>query len=90
MPGTRPATGAGTGPIIPGALADRWNIAAVLRVWGPTEARIGLHAIVQEPDGTWLSKMGNNCLIRIRHPLDIAGTEFGQPLAVFARRRGPA
>jgi hypothetical protein len=51
---------------------------------GVVEATHGAH---QEADGTWTSKLGSNPLIRHATPQAVAGGTYGQPIAVYVRRR---
>jgi hypothetical protein len=41
------------------------------------------HAAVQQADGTWTSKLGQLPLIRYYNPLAVAGTQYGQPVAMY-------
>lgn len=46
-----------------------------------------IHAIKQEPDGSWSSKNGAEELIRCRSPYDLAGGSYGQPCRVYIRTK---
>jgi hypothetical protein len=43
------------------------------------------HAALQNPDGSWSSKLGALALIRHWQPDDIAGPLYGTPVAVYTR-----
>jgi len=45
------------------------------------------HAALQEPDGSWSSKLGQLPLIRHPTPQALNGSVYGQPVAVYVRRR---
>jgi type VI secretion system secreted protein VgrG len=45
------------------------------------------HAALQAADGTWTSKLGQLPLIRHRTPQDLNGPSYGQPVAVYVKRR---
>ena len=45
------------------------------------------HAAVQEPTGTWTSKLGKLPLIRHTHPTALSGGAYGVPVAVYVRLR---
>lgn len=59
------------------------------RVPDPSALFLPLHAVLQEPDGGFTSKMGRaGPLIRIRDPGALTGPEYGEPLRVYERRKG--
>ncbi len=45
------------------------------------------HAIVQEKDGTWSSKMGKDERIRVLDPDELGGGLYGNPVRVYVRKR---
>jgi hypothetical protein len=45
------------------------------------------HAIIQEPDGSWHTKMGGNAMLRIHDPNLLSGGSYGEPVAVYVRPR---
>jgi len=45
------------------------------------------HAIVQEKDGTWSSKMGAHERIRVLDPDELGGGLYGNPVRVYIRKR---
>jgi hypothetical protein len=49
-----------------------------------------MHASLQENDGTWTSKLGAGPLLRVRHPQELAGGDYGEIIAVFIRPRKTA
>src|SRR5437016_5479833 len=46
------------------------------------------HAALQEPDGSWASKLGNLPLIRHANPYAVDGPTYGVPVATYVRRAG--
>lgn len=43
------------------------------------------HAAIQQPDGTWTSKMGHGGLIRHATPQAVSGPLYGRPILVYTR-----
>jgi hypothetical protein len=44
------------------------------------------HAAIQSRDGSWTSKLGRNALIRHLFPEDLAGGEYGVPVAIYVKK----